>query len=143
MENNDNNSKTYFNNNYKCFKLKIVLPKIKFSIENIKIKISKFLDKNIIAYLLRNKFKEWGKFIFFDLFSTKKFKLIINLVMLNKFYGISLKKIRLNKNYKVHNKYYEFFLTQIGENSSIYYTFIPHVILIVFGEKDKNFKRLF
>ena len=102
MENNDNNSKTYFNNNYKCFKLKIVLPKIKFSIENINIKISKFLNKNIIAYLLRNKFKEWGKFIFFDLFSTKRFKIIINLVMLNKFYGISLKKIRLNKIYKVH-----------------------------------------
>ena len=141
-ENNDKNSKINFNNNYKCFKLKIVLPKIKFTIENINIKISKFLNKNIIAYLLRNKFKEWGKFIFFDLFSTKKFKIIINLVMLNKFYGISLKKIRLNKIYKVHNKYYDFFLTQIGENSSIYYTFIPHVILIVFGEKDKKFQKI-
>ena len=62
--------------------------------------------------------------------------------MLNKFYGISLKKIRLNKIYKVHNKYYDFFLTQIGENSSIYYTFIPHVILIVFGEKDKKFQKI-
>ena len=62
--------------------------------------------------------------------------------MLNKFYGISLKKIKLNKNYKVHNKYYEFFLTEIGENYSLYYTFVPHVILIVFGEKYKKFQKI-
>ena len=100
-----------FNNNYKCFKLKIVLPKIKFSIGNLKIKISKFLNKHIIAYLLKNKFKKWENYIFFDLFSTKKFKIIINLIMLNKYYQIPLKKIKLNKIYKVQNKYYEFFLT--------------------------------
>ena len=33
-------------------------------------------------------------------------------------------------------------MTQIGENSSIYYTFIPHVILILFGEKDKKFQKI-
>ena len=33
-------------------------------------------------------------------------------------------------------------MTQIGENYSIYYTFIPHVILIVFGEKDKKFQKI-
>ena len=136
------NINSNFDKNYRCFKLKIVLPKIKFSIDNINIKITKFLNKNIIAYLLRNNFKEWGKFIFFDLFSTKKFKIIINLIMLNKYYQIPLKKIKLNKIYKVQNKYYEFFLTQIDQNYSIYYTFIPLTILIIFGEKDKKFQKI-
>ena len=141
-KNNDKKPNNNFNNNYKCFKLKIVLPKIKFSIDNLKIKISKFLNKHIIAYLLKNKFKKWENYIFFDLFSTKKFKIIINLIMLNKYYQIPLKKIKLNKIYKVQNKYYEFFLTQIDQNYSIYYTFIPLTILIIFGEKDKKFQKI-
>ena len=141
-KNNDKKPNNNFNNNYKCFNLKIVLPKIKFSIGNLKIKISKFLNKHIIAYLLKNKFKKWENYIFFDLFSTKKFKIIINLIMLNKYYQIPLKKIKLNKIYKVQNKYYEFFLTQIDQNYSIYYTFIPLTILIIFGEKDKKFQKI-
>ena len=141
-ENSHNKSKINYKDKYKCFKLKIILPKIKFSVDNLNIKFIKDLNKNIIAYLLKNKFKEWEKYIFFDLFSTKKFKKIINLIMLNKFYGISLKKIKLNKKYKVNNKHYEFFLTQIGENYSLYYTFIPFVVLIVFGEKDKHFQKI-
>ena len=140
-ENKDNVSKNNFND-YRCFKLKIMLPKIKFNIDNLNMKIHKFLNKNIIAYLLRNKFNKWENYIFFDLFSTKRFKIIINLIMLNKIYGISLKKIKLSKNYKMQNKNYEFFLTQIGENYSLYYTFIPHVVLIVFGEKDKKFQKI-
>ena len=47
-KNNDKKPNNNFNNIYKCFKLKIVLPKIKFSIDNLKIKISKFLNKHII-----------------------------------------------------------------------------------------------
>ena len=62
--------------------------------------------------------------------------------MLNKYYQIPLKKIKLNKIYKVQNKYYEFFLTQIDQNYSIYYTFIPLTILIIFGEKDKKFQKI-
>ena len=62
--------------------------------------------------------------------------------MLNKIYGISLKKIKLSKNYKMQNKNYEFFLTQIGENYSLYYTFVPFIILIVFGKKEKKFQRI-
>ena len=48
----------------------------------------------------------------------------------------------MNKIYKVQNKYYEFFLTQIDQNYSIYYTFIPLTILIIFGEKDKKFQKI-
>ena len=135
--------KNNFQNNYRCYKLKIVLPKIKFYVDNLNIKINKFLNKHIIANLLQNKFNKWEKYIFFDLFSTKRFKIITNLIMLNKYYEIPLKKIKLNKNYKIKNKDYEFFLTQIGENHSLYYTFIPFIILTLFEQKgNKKFQKL-
>ena len=62
--------------------------------------------------------------------------------MLNKYYKIGLKKIKLNKNYKIQPKDYEFFLTQIGDNYSIYYSFIPFIVLIVFGKKEKKFQKI-
>ena len=141
-EKNDNNLKNEFYNNYKCFKLKIVLPKIKFYVNNLKIKVNRFLSKYTIAKILQNKFQKWEKYVFFDLFSIKRFKVIINLIMINKYNKIPLKKIKLNKNYQVHNQNYEFFLTQIGEDNSLYYTFIPYTILIVFGEKIKKFQKI-
>ena len=136
------NIKSNSRNNYRCFKLKIVLPKIKFVVDNLNIKINKFLNKHIISNLLKNKFKKWELYIFFDLFTTKRFKIITNLIMLNKYYEIGLKKIKLNKNYKVQNKDYEFFLTRIEDNYSKYYTFIPFIILIVFGKKNKKFQKI-
>jgi len=136
------NINSNFDKNYRCFKLKIVLPKIKFSVNNLDIKIIKFLNKYIIANLLQNRFKNWEKFAFFDLFSTKRFRIVTNLIMLNKYYKIGLKKIKLNKNYKIQPKDYEFFLTQIGDNYSIYYSFIPFIVLIVFGKKEKKFQKI-
>ncbi len=136
------NIKSNSRNNYRCFKLKIVLPKIKFVVDNLNIKINKLLNKHIISNLLKNKFKKWELYIFFDLFTTKRFKIITNLIMLNKYYEIGLKKIKLNKNYKVQNKDYEFFLTYIEDNYSQYYTFIPFIILIVFGKKNKKFQKI-
>ena len=136
------NIKSNSRNNYRCYKLKIVLPKIKFVVDNLNIKINKFLNKHIISNLLKNKFKKWELYIFFDLFTTKRFKIITNLIMLNKYYEIGLKKIKLNKNYKVQNKDYEFFLTHIEDNYSKYYTFIPFIILIVFGKKNKKFQKI-
>ena len=79
VEQDENNSnKNGIKENYICFKLKIVLPKIKFYIENLNIKIIKYLNKQMTSKLLLNKFRNWQKFIFFDLFSTKKFKIISN-----------------------------------------------------------------
>jgi hypothetical protein len=142
QDNINNNLNNNFNDDYKCFKLKIVLPKIKFSVDNLNIKVHKFLNKHIIANLLQNKFKKWENFIFFDLFGTKKFKIITNLIMLNKYYKLPLKKIKLYKTYKVQNKDYEFFLTQLGENFSIYYTYIPFIVLILFGKDEKKFQKI-
>ena len=128
--------------NYKCFKLKIILPKIKFSIDNLKIKINKVFNANILAKILDNSFNNWEKFIFFDLFSIKRFKIIINLIMHNQYYKIPFKKIKLSKMHQTKNKDYEFFLSQIGENYSLFYTFIPYIILIVFGSKNKQFQKI-
>ena len=141
-EENGKNIKEKNNKNYSLFKLKIVLPKIKFSIINLKMKIIKFLHKHMLANLLQNKFIKWQKFIFSELFSTKKFRIITNLIMLNKYYNFQEKKIHLNKVYKVKNKVYEFFLTFTDENNSHYYTFIPYIILILFGIKDKNYQKI-
>jgi hypothetical protein len=85
-------NKNSIKNNYQCFKLKIVLPKIKFHIENLNMTIIKYLNKQMTAKLLKNKFNKWPKFIFFDLFGTKKFKLLLNLIMLNKHNKIQEKK---------------------------------------------------
>ena len=139
-ENNDNNSEN--NDNYKCFKLKIVLPKIKFNVDNLKIKINKLLNKQIIAYLLQNKFKNWKKFIFFDLFGTKKFKIIMNIIMSNMYYKINLKKINLSHKYKRLNKDYEFFLTIFGEKNSLYYALIPYVIFVLLRQNKEKFQKI-
>ena len=141
-KNNSNNITK--NNDYLCFKLKISLPKIKFNIDTLDIKIFKYLNKHIIANLLHNKFIDWEKFIFFDLFSTKRFKIMMNYIMLNKQYKISEKKIYLNKKNKIQNKVLEFFITQTEENPlSFFYTFIPYIILILFGEKEeKKFQKI-
>ena len=147
-QNEENNSdknavnKNNIKNNYQCFKLKIVLPKIKFHIENLNMTIIKYLNKQMTAKLLLNKFNKWQKFIFFDLFGTKKFKLLLNLIMLNKHNKIQEKKIYLNKKLKIQNKTYEFYITQIGENSSHFYIFTPFIILMLFGEKNKKFQKI-
>jgi len=141
-EDNKKNNNNTTDMEYNCFKLKIVLPKIKFNIDNPRIKISKYLNKQVLANLIRNKFNKWQKFILYDLFTTKKFKIISNLLILNKYYKINEKKIKLDKRFKVQNKIYEFFLTQTGENISHYYTFIPYIILILFGEKTKKAQKI-
>ena len=61
--------------------------------------------------------------------------------MLNKYYKLPLKKIKLYKTYKIQNKDYEFFLTQLGENFSIYYILVPYKVLILFGGKIKKFQK--
>ena len=105
-------------------------------------KIVKYLNKQMTAKLLQNKFNNWQKFIFFDLFSTKKFKIISNLIMLNRHNKIPEKKIYLFKKHKIQHKIYEFYLTQIGENYSHFYIFIPYIILILFGEKNKKYQKI-
>ena len=100
------------------------------------------MNKHIIAILLEKNHLKWEKFIFFDLFSTKKFKILLNLIQLNKYNKISKKNILLYNKHNIQNKNYEFFLTQIGENYSFHYTFIPYTILSLYGDKNKTFQKI-
>ena len=132
-------------NNYKSFKLKISLPKIKFYINSFNITIKKHLNKHIIANILIDQFKKWEKFILFDLFSNKKFKIVTNLIMLNKQSKIAINKIRLNRspNKEVPNKKnLEFYLTESDKTYSHFYIFQPYIILVLLGEKKKRYQKI-
>ena len=133
------------NEEYKCYKLKITLPKIKFYIDTYNIKIIKHLNKHIIANIIINDFREWEKFILFDLFSNKRFKIITNLIMLNKQNVIKENKIYLNRDPNKHlltNKRFEFFITENGDNFSNFYIFVPYIILVIYGERKKRYQKI-
>ena len=133
------------NEEYKCYKLKITLPKIKFYIDTYNIKIKKHLNKHIIANIIINHFKNWEKYILFDLFSNKKFKHITNLIMLNKQNEIKTNKIYLNIDPNRHsftNKKLEFFITQTGENFSNFYIFVSYIIFVFFFYKKKRYQKI-
>jgi hypothetical protein len=132
-------------NTHKSFKLKISLPKIKFFINTHNIIINKHLNKHVIANLIINNFKDWEKFILFDLFSNKKFKSITNLIMLNKQRTIKTNKIRLNRDPNkelINNKKLEFYLTETNKKFSNFYIFEPYIILVLSGEKKKKYKKI-
>ena len=133
-------------NDYKCYKLKITLPKIKFIIDNKDIIIYKHLNKHIVANLIINEFNNWEKFILFDLFSNRKFKYLTNSIMVNKRKLIKTKKILLNKDpnkLSINNKQFEFYISEIGENHSNYYWFIPYIILVLIGEHRKKYQKIY
>ena len=131
--------------NYKCYKLKINLPKIKFFEENKKIKIIRHLNKHIVANLIFNNFDNWEKFILFDLFSNRKFKYITNLLMEDKPNMIKSNKIILNKDpsrYPNNNNNFSFYLSEMGKNYSNFYIFIPYIILVLSGEYQKRYQKI-
>ena len=133
------------NEKYKCLKLKITLPKIKFYIDNYNIKINKHLNKHILANIIINDFLNWERFILFDLFSNKRFKNITNLIMLNKENIIQKNKIYLNRNPNkelIGNKKFEFYLSEKGENFSYFFIFVPNIILVLYGEKKKRYQKI-
>ena len=142
----DKNNLDNNNNNYKCYKLKIILPKIKFIVDNYNIKIIRHLNKHIIANLIFKDFDNWEKFILFDLFSNRKFKNITNLIMINKQNMIKTNKIILNKDpakYSTNNrKKLSFYLSEAGENYSNFYIFIPYTILVLSGEHQKRYQKI-
>lgn len=127
---------------HKCYKLKISLPKIRFNAHTYQISIVKVLNKNIFALLLQNKFKDWEKFILFDLFSYKKFKIAINDIMLNKIHLMRNNKINLDNKFDT-SKELEFFITQRELDVNYYYIFVPYIVLLLYGIDERRFQKIY
>ena len=127
------------------YKVKIIIPIIKFQILNKRIKIKKYLNKNLLINLIKNNFDKWEEKVLCELFMNKKFRNIMNLsVSSNKTifeFSLLTKKIfidRTQNNENILNKTkYEFFITNSHKDFSHYLYFSPYSILILFGQ-DKN-----
>ena len=137
------------NNNLssKLFKMKIVLPKIKLSLNEHKIKFNKFIHKNLMIELLKKDFQNWNKYILFDLFIHKKFRLIVNNILLHKFDLYKNRKLYIdnhneynNKNNHYINKNYEFYITNIKLNVTKFFYFIPNTVILTSLSNSKEIK---
>ena len=138
------------NNNNKniVYKLKIILPMIKFQIFNRNITIKKYLNKNLLINLLKNDFEKWEEIVLCELFMNKKFRNIMNSTIKSNrhidSYSSMTKKIFIDKvenkeNILIKSKY-EFFITNTEREFSHYLYYSPYSILVLFGkEKDKKF----
>ena len=138
------NSKSDNTNGNKIYKLKIVLPKIKFNI-NDKTNLIKFLNRHILTKIIKNNFNNWDKLVLYELFTHKKFKNIINNFVLDNDIPYMNRKIfldRININNMKIKSNYEFYLSEKGDEFSNYYLFVPFILLIVSGEENKTFQKI-
>ena len=130
------------------YKLKISFPKVKFEIKENKAKIINHLNKNILLQVLNKNFIDWEKLILYDLFSNKKFRYIMNSILIgaNKYQNCKLKLFEHSSNKECNenkiNNNYEFFMSDITRNKSYYYIFTPNIILLLFGNKYKFFQEI-
>ena len=132
------------------FKVKIIFPIVKFHIINKRLKIKKYLNKNLIIKLLKDDFVKWEKDVLSELFMNKKFRNILNssLSSNSSIFSFSLltKKIFIdrsdhNDNLISKNKY-EFFITDTFKNFSHYLLFSPYTIYILLGNERKIFSNI-
>ena len=131
------------------YKVKIKMPIIKFQIVNKRMKIKKYLNKNLIIKLLKKDFAKWEENVLCELFLNKQFRNIMNstLATNKQIFNFSLltKKIFIdrtdNKEDLLNKSKYEFFITNAQKDFSHFLYFSPYSILIVYG-KDKN-KKIF
>ena len=127
------------------YKMKIILPKVKFNLFTRQIKVKKYLHKNIIVNLLKTSFLKWEEKILCDLFLNKKFRYMMNSLLRQKQFFNSKKeqKIFLNKidyNQNVLNKHkYEFFITDSKKENSKYLYFSSYEIIFFYGRNDEQF----
>ena len=136
------------NDKKRIYKLKISFPKIVFEIKENKVKIINRFNKNIFLQILKKNFIDWEKLILFDLFSNKKFRYIVNSILIGvdkyknckiKIFEHSAKKLSNDNNI---NNNYEFFMSEIMRIKSYYFIFTPNIILLLFGTKYKFFQKI-
>ena len=134
------------NDNNKIFKMKICLPIIKFNFKEKKIKIYKYINKNLMIEFMKKNFYNWNKYIIFNLFIIKKFRIIINNILSHKFSAYSNKKIFLDENYKITNhtkNNYEFFISNSNFKINKYFYFIPITAILASFINSKKVKTNF
>ena len=148
VENDEENemNERIFNKNI-IYKVKFIMPIIKFEIINRRIRIKKYLNKNLIIQLLKNDFAKWEENVICELFLNKKFRNIMNSILAsNKHlfnYSFLTKKIFIdrtdNKENILNKTKYEFFITNSSKDFSHFLYYSPYSILILYGkEKDKK-----
>ena len=150
------------NNESIIYKMKIVFPKVIFEEKNNKIKVINHLSKNILVRVLKMNFIDWEKIVLFDLFSNKKFRYLINNILIGgkkysdttlklyeKFRFSGIEKMRntsnMNKtfnNFNKSTKNYEFFISETSKKQSYYYIFTPNIILLLTGEQKKKLQKI-
>ena len=147
--NSDNDNKYISNNQDKnkkiIYKVKIILPRIKFNLITKKIVIKKLIHKNIIISLLKQGLNKWEKKILCELFFNKKFRYIINSIFSKKYensHSYKKRKIYIDKfdyNINILNAHkYEFFITDAKREFSRYLYISSYEILFFYGRnKDK------
>ena len=134
------------NNKNIIYKVKIILPMIKFNLITKKIKIKKHIHKNIIINLLKTGLVKWEEKILCELFLNKKFRYLMNSVMSREkmnFRPYNTKKIiidKINYNQNLFNKHkYEFFITDAKKEHSRYLYISSYEVLLFYGRTNDKF----
>ena len=144
--------------------MKIIFPKVIFEEKKHKCKVINYLNKNILIRALKMNFLDWEKIVLFDLFSNKRFRYLINNLLIGgkkyhektlklyekkSFSNITLDNMAIisdtNKTFNISNqsnKNYEFFISVTSKKQTFYYKFVPNIILIVNGEAKKQFQKI-
>jgi hypothetical protein len=128
------------------YKAKIIFPIIKFHVINRRLKIKKYLNKNLIIKLIKNDFAKWEESILCELFMNKKFRNIMNnsLAPNNRIFSFSYltKKIFIdrtgNRDNLLSKKKYEFFITNTQREFSHYLYITPYTVFVLYGKQDEN-----
>ena len=79
------------------YKIKVEMPKIFFSYEDIEYKIVTYCDKNLFLYLYKNNFINWDFYTLYYIFSLKNFRsIILQFLSFNKKYSL-IENLKINK----------------------------------------------
>ena len=134
------------------YKLKISFPKVIFEKKFDKIKVINHLNKNVLLQVLKKNFVNWDKLILFDLFGNKKFRYIMNNILIggDKYYKCAIKLYEYDYNNEAkdingeskNSKSYEFFMSEVIRKESYYYILNPNIILIISGDNNMKFQKL-
>ena len=139
-KNNQNNKDNNDDEDNITVELKVEFPEIQLKILNCDTIIRNNLKKSIMIQIMKENFIKWEDLILSELFFIKKFRHIINSILLShgKYFNQDINlshhhyNINNNNNDKkdIINKNFELFISEINENKSYYYIFNPYTITL-------------